>query len=361
MKLLFKPTLVPVGDQVVVGHTNFKNHYSAINRNMAWDTLAPYIRQATQKNVIRWIGQPLYDDLADKYQAGTTLSANQTLVLERLQDAIAHYTIYEAMPALNISLADMGVQQLNGSDGTSSPASQWAFKNARWQALTMADSTLDVVMNNLEAMSKTDTYWNLWKGSDAYKLGSSAYFRVSQELTNHINLQGNRRAFVALLPFLRRVEETTLKSMLCTGLFNLLTDKLKNCPYSESFSNGFDLGCFTVKQVDLLILIQRFVANKALQLAVPSMSVSIEAEGFRLLSQGDIFDERKPITNSFHLQQVNALMYAAEEAANTAKADITAYLYANADDFPDWKNSSCRQLTDSSNSGYFPPSGAVML
>lgn len=359
MKLLFKISNLPNGTIATVGHSNFKNHYPSVNRNMAWETILPYIRQATKNHVLRWIGSELYDDIATKYENDTALTAEQTEVLETLQDAVAYYTVFDALPFLNISIADMGIQQPGGPDNSTTPTSQWAFKNALWAALSRADAQLDQVMKGLETKYKSVAYFDLWRSSSAHNLGSSGFFRTSQELSNHINTQGSRRVFVALLPYLRRVEETWLKAVTCTGLFDVLVGKMRNSTYTESFYDGAD-NTFTTKQIELIKLIQRYVANQSLAEAVPHLTVTIEAEGFRLLSQGDTFDDKKPITNSFHLESVKALAYRSEETAKTAKADIIAYLYANLDDFPEFKNSDC-YVEASTYQGCWPDSGAVMF
>lgn len=359
MKLLFKTTNLPNGTIATVGHSNFKNHYPAVNRNMAWETLLPYIRQATKNHVLRWVGYELYNDLATKYEADTVLTTEQAEVLEALQDAVAYYTIFDAMPFLNISIADMGVQQPGGSDSSTTPTSQWAFKNALWAALSRADTQLDQVMKDLETKYKSVAYFDLWRNSSAQNIGSSAFFRTSQELANHINTQGARRVFVVLLPYLRRVEDTWLKAVTCTGLFDLLAGKMRTSIYSEGFLSGAD-NTFTTKQVELIKIIQRYVANESLAEAIPHLTVTVEAEGFRLLSQGDTFDDKKPITNSFHLESVKALKYKCEETAKTAKADLIAYLYDNADDFPEFKTSACYS-EPSTSSGCWPDQGAVMF
>ena len=361
MNLLFKTTAVPSGATPNVGHSNFKQHYPAINRQMAWDTLQPYLRQATQNHIIRWIGEPLYTDLAAKYQAGTALSSSQSSFLEKLQDAIAYYTVYDAMPSLNISVADMGIQQLSGTEGTTNPSSQWAFMNARWDALIKAEKALDTALTNLELYAKSDDYYDLWKDHDAYKLGKTDFFRVCQELSNYINVQGDRRAFVALLPYLKKVERSEVMAMICKDAYTILATNIKDCMYSEGFNSGFSTECFTTAQVDLIILIQRFIANKAMYDAVPNLTVSIEAEGFRLLGQTDLMNDKKPITNSFHLQAINSLREQCEYTARTALADISEYLYKNEASFPEWKASDCYVEETTPVNGCWSPTGAIML
>lgn len=361
MKLLFKTTAVPSGSTPNVGHSNFKQHYPAVNRNMAWDTLQPYIRQATQNHIIRWIGEPLYTSLAAKYDDGDTLTSSQAALLEKLQDAIAYYTVYDAMPSLNISVADMGIQQLSGTEGTTNPPSQWAFNNARWSALITAEKALDTALTNLELYAKSDTYYDLWKDHDAYKLGNTDFFRVCQELSNYINVQGDRRAFVALLPYLKKVERSELMTILCKDTYNTLSTALKDCMYTEGFESGFATDCFTQVQVDLIILIQRYVSHKALYNAVPHLTVSLEAEGFRLLGQSDFMNDKKPITNSFHLEAVKSMREDCEYVARTAWADISEYLYANAAEFPEWKASDCYVEETTPINGCWSPTGAIML
>jgi hypothetical protein len=361
MNLLFKTSSVPSGVIPNVGHSNFKQHYPAVNRQMAWDTLQPYIRQATQRHIIRWIGEPLYTDLSTKYNSGDTLTSSQSALLEQLQDAIAYYTVHDAMPSLNISVADMGIQQLSGTEGTTNPPSQWAFNNARWDALINAEKALDTALTNLELYAKSDSYYALWKDHDAYKLGNTDFFRVCQELSNYINVQGDRRAFVALIPYLKKVEKSEVMAIICKEAYAILATKLKECMYSEGFNNGFSTECFTSAQVELIVLLQRFISHKGLYDAIPHLTLSIEAEGFRLLGQSDFMNDKKPITNSFHLQAINALREQCEYTARTALADINEYLYANSASFPEWKASNCYVEETTPTNGCWSPTGAIML
>jgi hypothetical protein len=72
-------------------------------------------------------------------------------------------------------------------------------------------------------------------------------------------------------------------------------------------------------------------------------------------------NDKKPITNSFHLQAINALREQCEYTARTALADINEYLYANSASFPEWKASNCYVEETTATNGCWSPTGAIML
>lgn len=50
MDILFKITAPNPSQPAQVGDTNFLKHYTGINRSMAWDEIAPGIRQASERD-----------------------------------------------------------------------------------------------------------------------------------------------------------------------------------------------------------------------------------------------------------------------------------------------------------------------
>ena len=101
MDLLFKITTGEPEDKASIKDTTFKDHYPSVNRNFAWSSLKPFIRQATREYILPYLGEEMYGALADDYQAGT-LGSEQAEVVELLQDCIAYYTIVDCLPIHNI-------------------------------------------------------------------------------------------------------------------------------------------------------------------------------------------------------------------------------------------------------------------
>ena len=326
MELVFKVTTDTPHSPEQVGDTNFKSHYSGVNTSMAWAELEPAVRQATEKFVLDFVGEELYDDLSDKFQNDTALTDEQAKTLQLLQDCIAYYSIYHILPEKNSVVASMGVVQ-NTPDGGSQPVNQWGWKAKRWSALENADTFLDRLLVYLEKqVAASVAYFDLWADSDAYNVKKSDFFKSTTELDEFLNIQKSRRSFISLVRFMSQVEEDVIKPLLCDDLYTaMLTSPL-------SAENAL-----------LLPYIRRAVAYLGAVEAIPHHRIVIDGDGFRVVSQSDGFDDRRNMTNNVHEAAIGALMLRCEEQGRKAVARLSKFLEDNIADYPDYEASDCRE------------------
>lgn len=331
MDILFKITAPNPSDPPQVGDTNFLEHYTGINRSMAWAEIAPGIRQATERFVLPFVGETFYDYLAENFNTGATLSSNLRKALRYLQDAIANYTVFHLSPERTSFFSSLGNTQTTPSDGSGQPAPQWATKSKRWAALENGDLFLDKLLAFMEQQVMLGTSeFNEWKNDPAYSRATSHFFRHTDELDEHLNMQGSRRAFISLVKYMKRIEEEEIAETLCTAQFDSLAAKYK-------------AGTMNAAEKNLFRLVRKAVANLGLAAAVPHHRVLIDGDGFRFASQVDGFDERKSMTNSFQQEAIQSLQKAAEEKGRAALAAVRSFLKANVSDFALWADSECNQ------------------
>lgn len=327
MDLLFKITAGSPATPPQVGDTNFLQHYSGANRSMAWAELTPGIRQATEKFVLPYIGSDLYDDLAAKYQAGTTLTDEQARVLELLQDCIAYYTAYHVLPERNAFLSSMGVTQNTPTEGSAAPVNQWGWKAKRWNALENGDAFLDKVLSYLDAQVVAEVaYFDLWADSVEYSKKVSAFFRSTASLDEFLNIQGSRRSFISLIKYLREVEEDVIRPLLCDDQFQAL----------QALDVESDADALA-----LLKKVRKAVAFLGLQTAIPHHRIVIDGDGFRVVSQTDQFDDRRNQSNNIHEAAIIALATSAEQRGRRYLIELENFLRENADTYPLWRDSTC--------------------
>ena len=331
MDLVFKVTQqIAAGRTETVGDTNFKESMPTVHKNMAWATLKPLAQQATENFVVKFIGSKLYDDLAAKYQADTTLDANQAKTLRLVQEAAAYYTAWHAACTLLQNIADMGTQQQHAKEGTSGPPTQWAFKNSVWHYCETADLAMEKLLYHLEEMVQAgETYFDLWKTSNEYTFQKSCFFRNVKDLECYLEITGSWRTFKALTKYLKDAEKHHVMPVLCQEEFENLKAKVQ--------AGEVD----TEPYKTLLEYVREVVANNALFDAVELLSLKISDDGFNVISRTDGFDIKKNAANSTHYKMQERLKYAADSKAKRAKADLIQFLYNNADQFPLWKASAC--------------------
>lgn len=327
MDIVFKVSEEPANEVELIGHTNFKEHYSGVNTSMAWAELTPAIRQATEKYVLPYVGTEWYNDLAGKYQADTAITAEQQRALELLQDCVAFYAIYHVLPEKNAIVSSLGVVQ-NVPEGGSQPVNQWGWKAKRWSALENGDSFLDTLLNYMELqVTASKAEFDIWKTSAAYKVKTSDYFRHTSELDEYLNIQMSRRSFISLVRFMKQVESDVIAPILCDDLYaaTLLT---------------------TVTDENKLLLpyIKKAVAYLGAAEAVPHHRIVIDGDGFRVVSQTDQFDDRRNMTNNTHQTAIQAFMLRCDEQGRRAITQLKKFLEDNIADYPDYEDSDCRAL-----------------
>jgi len=327
MVLLFKHNGSSSKVPLEVGGTNFAQHYSGVNKSMAWDELEPSIRQCTEKFVIPFIGEELYDDLSEKFQDNALATSAQRKAVQHLQDCIAFYAIYHILPEKTGVLASMGVVQNNPTDAT--PISQWSWKSKRADALTNGDFFLEKALAFLETQVIDEVpYFDLYKNSTAYKNKTSAFFRRTADLDDYLNIQNSRRTFVSLIRYVREVEDQFIRPLLCDALFQTMADPdTANSP--------------TAAVKDLLKSLKKAAAFLGLFEAIPHHRVLIESDGFRFVSESDGYDRKEAQRTEEQSYVITDLRQKAEEKGRKALAEALNILRNNESTFPTWTSSPC--------------------
>lgn len=317
MDLLFKCTGTTADDKII-RNSNLPGHYPSVNGNMAWDNLEAYIRQATEEYVIPFLGETFYQDLYNHYDLGPT-DALKDKILLKVQDAIAMYAIYDAAPNLNGIISDLGLRE--NMNENSMPMSQWRYKSLRWNLILKADKSLDMALEVMED-NVDDAFLTNWVNDSAYNDAGHPIFRTTRELKKYLNIDG-RRAFLALLPYLRKAEPTIV-NILCSG---------------EYLDMKTDIAAVTPQQkyLDLLDKVKPVLAEKAFLMAVPHISVVYDGSGFKLVSRTDSFDSRSNMLNTFGRDGIDMIREQVEKDLAIYQEELYHFLNNNPDDYPTWK------------------------
>lgn len=351
MDLLFKLNeALPVGTKEEIRHYNFKEHYPTLNASMAWNTVKPFIRQVTQEYIIPYLTKDLYDAISTLYTSGSPEDWQNELI-EKLQDAIAYYTVYEALPHVNITVSDMGAVQASASDGSAHPTNQWSYIQTRWSAIKKADTFMDMALAQIEEkIEEGEVFFNDFKVSDTYKGQGSNFFRYTSELNEYLNIHNSRRTFLAMAKFLKAVELRHLKPILCETTF-------------DSLVTGIDGNNLSEANEALLEKVKPVVANYGLVEAIPHLAILVESDGIKFISQSDMLNDKRNLSSAQHYKMIEKLQYKAEDNARTARADLIDFLNANADNYTDWKSSDCFVDWDSDTDAAYPDDhvGGIIL
>jgi len=329
MDLLFKTSQVGNNGEKVVSYSNFKAHYSGVNDNLSWSSLEPSIRKATAKYIRPVIGAALYDDIAEKYQAGTALSDVQAEFLEKLQDVTAYYTIYHGAPELNISISDMGMGEKGAAGSAMYPTSQWRYKTFMWDLCRKADELMDALILFLDAQVLAgEAYFDLWKDAAEYQENKTAFFNSAALLSRYQNINNSRRLFNAMYQDILDAE-SKVKVLICTDQFDDLATKINE-------------GTLSTDESVLVDNIRRYVAARAVAKSVPRLTVYLDGQGLFLSSYDDGYESKSSHASAFKgAEAVGGFVAKVFGDAEFYFESLINYVYANIDTFTLIKNSTC--------------------
>lgn len=324
----FKVITDPAPNNPTVGDTEFKQFYSAINRNMDWCTLEPFITQAEEIYIIPFISQEFYDTLHTEYQATDTIAdIKQAKAFSLIRMALAYYTIYQGMPHLNTRIADAGIME-NVNEGTQ-PARQWVFYHNRWEACKTAYAFLDIALAYMEKeIAGGATEFDDFKNSDAYTITKDLLIPNATTFNQFYNIQESRKSYVAFRPYIRKAEQLHLKPVLCD-----LFDEIKT---------QYLAGTLTAENTALLPYIQRILAEYTMIEAIPDINIIHDSDGFKVIEN----PHSSVISQQALANMIQQLNTKAETNSAQFKIELENFIYANLDDYPTYKDSDCNQIAE---------------
>lgn len=350
MTLVFRknPSSTAAAGKEQVLDFDFKKHYPDVNRNMAWADIEPYIRQATRTYILPYLGETLYEDIAQKLSTGATLTSEQQTFADFLRDAVAYNTIMVALPKKNTVVASMGAVENVATEGTTG-STLWKFKTTLWSVAQDADRMVDEMLAWMEVRVEAgSTYFSDWKNDPAYDETTSAFFRQPRDLQKIHNIGKSLRTFRALVPMLDECAHRYILPILCQAQFDALAAAVK-------------ANTLTSDQKNLLLRVQRPLAKWAIYHAAQAQPILVENDGFRVVSNADAIDQRAYSTEVIR-GAIEGLKEQTLFAARQAMGDLTNWLYSNPDKYPLWRDSDCNKVgTDGEVCVVAPGAGGVFI
>lgn len=309
-----------------VGDTDFKEYFPAINKDMSWYSLEPYIRQATDKYIVPLIGMTFYESVAT-YEAeeGETENTYMILTREKMKDIVAWYAVWLAMPHINRVLSDLGVQQNSSENSNSSPTEMWRYKNARWETMLHADSLLDALMLYIE-----DNRNELigWTATLEYHSVGHPLFRTTRIWGEYSNLL-SYRAYKAVQPYIRQAVDIELINATCKELYDDLVTKYLASQLPPP--QGQQAVVLTAYEEAAFNLMRKMTANYALHRALPHLRITFESNALLIVSSTDGMNIKQAALQ----EAITSLSQRLKNDGDTYKGMLQKYLLVNIEEFPD--------------------------
>lgn len=311
-----------------VGDKKFNLSFSEVDINTPWAEIEQHSLNAAEFAIIPYIGRDIYNDIADLIEQNSELSASQTEFVRLLRLAVAYHTAVEYFPKKYTHTAAAGIGQNQASHFSNAPIA--AFKISLWDITKSADRHLDKLLSFMESeVAKGNTYFDLWKNSNAYQRAKTPFFRATSEFQQYFNIFNSRATFLALISHISDVCEDIIAPILCDALFIQIADQISSSIVSEP-------------NTKLLHLIRRAVAPLAIAKAAPYLQIIVEADGLKVVSSTDNMDKRDA-----PMRQHQALVQTLADRCNAdglkALNLLKKYIVDNADKYPLYQNTPCHR------------------
>ncbi|WP_375418118.1 DUF6712 family protein [uncultured Hymenobacter sp.] len=244
-----------------------------LHKNLRFETLLSFVEQAEAKHLAPAVGLELLEKLAEPT---AQLSADYLALRTRLRAPLVHYAVLEAAPFLAVAMGELGL--VEQSAGNATPTRQWVYHNFVDAAAEQADQLLDVALVWLEFKAAE---FPEYAESETVRESRAQLLRNAHELGKYLSIKNSRRAYLALLPFLSRVEELDLRPLLGNERLDALHEALAAGP------------ALSAADKDLLAAVRPALAHGAMAAALPELSVSVTGAGIRVLSDNDGIRQRQ--------------------------------------------------------------------
>lgn len=280
------------------------------------DLLLTVQEDVVQEVIIPAIGQDMYDEVDFQYNNGG-LSVANTVLVEKLQHAIAPLLLLYAKDLLNPQMTSNGI--MISVDDHTKPAFEWQVARMEEQINRLSFNRVELVLQYMEA---NKVQYATWTGSDAYDDSKSLFINSAREYTLHYaHLRNSRQLYNLLKSAMTQVEEAEMVAILGSALQEEIKGQIKN-------------NSLTAANRAILPDIQRAVAYLAMWqlLHEMSLSISLTHQGLMLNYKSERGNINAADTASD--TRLATLLSFAENKGKGYLAKLKAYLDMNYSSYP---------------------------
>lgn len=182
--------------------------YVSVNKNIKWESLEPYVKQADRKYIKNLVGTIIYND----YVTATPTDAIELEVHELLREASANLSWFIYMPLANVQVSDHGIS-VNHSE-SSKAAEWWQIRDLRRSLLDAGLLAIDEALKIMEA--NTDTFIT-WTTTESYTLFNELFVKRTDTFHRWFGIANSRKTFLALKPYMLETHHQYFTNILNTA------------------------------------------------------------------------------------------------------------------------------------------------
>jgi hypothetical protein len=167
--------------------------YVSVNKNIKWDSLDPYVKQADRKYIKNIVGAAIYND----YATTTPTNVTELQVYELLREASANLSWFIYMPLANVQVSDSGIAVIHSE--SSKAAEWWQIRDLRRSLLDAGLLALDEALKIMEA--NLDTFIT-WSATESYTIFNELFVKRTDTFHRWFGISNSRKTFLALKPYM---------------------------------------------------------------------------------------------------------------------------------------------------------------
>lgn len=290
-------------------------NYIEINDAVNFESLKSSIRTAEKQLLVPIIGLSFYIDLDTKYNSND-LNAEETLLVNVIQAALAPSTMLHYIPKSEVNITDGGIRRAETE--THKTAYQYQVTNLRNAYQDETDRAVEYLYAYLE-LKKVE--FPVWQTTEEFKRYRSLFIRTGGEFQEYFQSASPWRNYMAMRSIMHGIEQTIVKASLGNSFYAALKAK------TESAN-----GVISSEETELLKRLKYFIAFRTITESIGQLAVRIDSMGISVINSGSSNDrDAKKGTatdnNLSHLKQTtqhwsdiwlsNALEYLKETASPT--------------------------------------------
>jgi hypothetical protein len=173
-----------------------------------FEKVIPFSRRAERKMILELIGQVQYD-LIVIHPLDVESSEPIDQVKLFLEEAIANYSLFMAMPTINVLITNSGTKTSESKE-----ASNADWKDKRDLNRSLLKTYNEALDSAFQIMEENIADFEAWRDSKYYTVFKNLIVAQTETFNLYFNIQKSRQTFVACKPSMREVEEQYLIAML---------------------------------------------------------------------------------------------------------------------------------------------------
>lgn len=191
------------------------------------------------------------------------------VLVNTLQLPISFYGYYSYAPHADLTHSDKG-RQIVVTD-TEKAAFEWQIVRDSAGVLAKAHKTTDRLIEFLDSQADNEIA-TAWRASEAFKTSRELFILNASEFDRFFPIDGSRRLFLKMVPFMRELERNFIKPALKPELFTTLKDRIRTdfkdiAPEEKA------------KNLEIIDAIKPALGLLTMAMAVKRLSVEVLPEG----------------------------------------------------------------------------------